>query len=69
MKEPMGSIVGGKNSISEEAAHRALLLRESSLWPYWKRVSTTTTDRLQGEVCQYIPLTDALLSTIEELEV
>lgn len=39
MKEPMGSIVGGKNSLSEEA-HRGLLLRESSLWkhnPYWKR--------------------------------
>lgn len=39
MKEPMGSIVGGKNSLSEEA-HRGLLLRESSLWkhnPYLKR--------------------------------
>ena len=68
MKEPMGSIVGGKNSLSEEA-HRGLLLRESSLWkhnPYLKRGYFLLTDRLQGEVRQYIPLTDAgqLLSTI-----
>jgi len=37
MKEPMGSIVGGKNSLSEEAG---LFLRESSIWkhnPSWKR--------------------------------
>lgn len=37
MKEPMGSIVGGKNSLSKEAG---LLLRESSIWkhnPSWKR--------------------------------